>query len=99
MSARIVKDVLGIFNCDFHDFEAELGALAKIRKHDEYTYLHCLNVARLSVSLGKRLGLTEVMLVDLGWAALLHDIGKLHVPINVLNKLKKFSPEELAIMQ
>jgi HD-GYP domain-containing protein (c-di-GMP phosphodiesterase class II) len=38
-------------------------------------------------------------LVDLGWSALLHDIGKLNVPLDVLNKMKKFSSEELTIMQ
>lgn len=94
-----MRDINQIFSCDFSQFEAELNAIAQIRKHDEYTYLHCLNVARLSVSLGKRLGLDEKMLMDLGWAALLHDLGKLHVPLEVLNKVKKFSSEELSKMQ
>jgi putative nucleotidyltransferase with HDIG domain len=77
----------------------EVETLKAIKAHDEYTYLHSLNVARLSVNLGKRLGLSERHLEDLGWAALLHDIGKLHVPIEILNKAKKFSPEEFAVMQ
>lgn len=99
MKASIVKDVSTIFTCDFQNFEAELLALEKIKQHDEYTYLHSLNVARLSVMLGRRLGLRIDQLTDLGWAALLHDLGKLHVPLNVLNKFSKFTPEELSIMQ
>jgi len=99
MSTAIRRDIHSIFQCDLPLYEAEAAALTKIRKHDEYTYLHSLNVARLSVGLGIRLGLNAEMIVDLGWAALLHDIGKLHVPLEVLNKLKKFTPDELAIMQ
>lgn len=94
-----MKHISSIFECDFRKFEAELETLAKIKKYDEYTYLHSLNVARLSVQLGRRLGLVGDQIVDLGWSALLHDIGKLHVPLDVLNKMKKFSAEELAIMQ
>lgn len=99
MEARTIRDISSIFICDFKDFEIEIATLEKIRAHDEYTYLHCLNVARLSVALGKRLGIAESHLTNLGWAALLHDIGKLGVPINILNKLKKFTPEELEVMK
>ncbi|MBN8554027.1 MAG: HD-GYP domain-containing protein [Deltaproteobacteria bacterium] len=99
MKALIIKNISSVFTCDFRLFEAEIAALSKVRKYDEYTYLHSLNVARLSVALGKRLGLTDEMIIDLGWAALLHDIGKLHVPLDILNKMKKFSGDELAIMQ
>lgn len=99
MSAAIRRQVSQIFSCDFSVYEPELAALQKIREYDEYTYLHCLNVTRLSVHLGQRLGLEQQELVDLGWAALLHDLGKLHVPLQILNKVKKFHPEELVVMQ
>src|SRR4051812_30329456 len=99
MNAKIIQQISSIFVCEFQQYEAEVQTLSKIRKHDEYTYLHSLNVCRLSVALGKRLGLSDEMLVDLGWAALLHDIGKLNVPTEILNKMHKFSKEELTVMQ
>jgi len=99
MITAIKKDILAIIDCDLNQFGAELDSLISIRKYDEYTYLHCLNVARLSVQLGERLGFDTEMLIDLGWAALLHDLGKLRVPLDILNKVKSFSATELAIMQ
>lgn len=99
MNPRIIREVSQIFSFNPKDFEMELNALERVRTHDEYTYLHSVNVARLSVDLGRRLELTAEQLVDLGWAALLHDIGKIQVPISVLNKMKKFTSEELAVMR
>jgi HD-GYP domain-containing protein (c-di-GMP phosphodiesterase class II) len=99
MRARIIKEVSMIFMSDFKKFEGELQVLEKIRKHDEYTYLHSMNVTRLSVTLGRRMGFSEEMIEDLGWAALLHDLGKTAVPLSVLNKATKFVGNELAVMQ
>ncbi len=99
MNPRIHRDILSIFQCDLHRYQAEVETLVRIRSYDEYTYLHSLNVARLSVNLGRRLGFEADKIENLGWAALLHDIGKLNVPISILNKLKKFSADELAVMQ
>ena len=99
MREAIIKHIRSIIDIEPSEFDAEIDALIEIKKHDEYTYLHSLNVARLAVGLGKKMEVSGQRLVDLGWAALLHDLGKLHVPLEILNKVSKFAPEELAIMQ
>lgn len=99
MNNQIIRQVSAILEEEPIGCDQELEALAKIKKHDEYTYLHSLNVARLAFNLGKKLSISRLKLTELGWAALLHDLGKLHVPIEVLNKVSKFSPQELATMQ
>lgn len=99
MKEVIIRQITSIFEDDLQERELEVEALVKVRKHDEYTYLHSLNVARLAVALGRKLEISGQRITDLGWAALLHDLGKLHVPLEILNKVTKFAPHELAIMQ
>lgn len=74
--------------------EYSLVGLTALKDHDEYTYAHCVNVCVLSVSMGQVLGLDRQALADLGVGALLHDIGKLAVPGDVLRKPAALSPEE-----
>lgn len=69
------------------------------KNYDNYTYQHCLNVAVLSISTGISLGLSEHMLHDLGMAGLLHDIGKIFIPVEILNKPGKLTDEEFQIMK
>lgn len=68
--------------------------LHKIKGHDEYTYRHSLNVGLLSGVIGKILGLPEHETFLLGQMGLLHDIGKVKIKDNVLNKQGKLSKEE-----
>lgn len=79
--------------------EYSLVGLTAVKDHDEYTYAHCVNVSILSVGMGQALGLSRQVLADLGVAALLHDLGKLAVPGEVLRKPERLSPEEWALMQ
>lgn len=74
--------------------EYSIVGLTAMRNHDEYTYAHCVNVSVLSIAMGQRLGLSRTELADLGVAALLHDIGKLTVPSDVLGKPGRFTAEE-----
>ena len=69
------------------------------KNYDNYTYQHCLNVAILSISTGISLGLGENMLHDVGMAGLLHDIGKMMIPIEILNKPSKLTEDEFEIMK
>ncbi len=79
--------------------EYSIVGLTALKDHDEYTYAHCVNVAVLSVSMGQVLGLSRQTLADLGVAALLHDIGKVSIPGDVLRKPSALTPDEWQLMR
>jgi HD-GYP domain-containing protein (c-di-GMP phosphodiesterase class II) len=79
--------------------EYSIVGLTALKDHDEYTYAHCVNVAILSVNMGQVLGLGRQTLADLGVAALLHDIGKVTIPGEVLRKPAALTAEEWQLMR
>ena len=79
--------------------EVSIVGLTALKDHDEYTYAHCVNVSILSVSMGHVLGFPRQTLADLGVAALVHDIGKIAIPGDVLRKPAKLTPDEWAQMR
>jgi HD-GYP domain-containing protein (c-di-GMP phosphodiesterase class II) len=79
--------------------EAFMIGLTNVEKHDEYTAHHSVNVAIMSIGVGRRLGLEKKELVDLGISAFFHDIGKLDVPLEILRKKDKLNKDERHIME
>ena len=79
--------------------ETSVVGLTTIRDYDEYTFTHSVNVCIFSVALGKKLGLSRLQLYDLGMTALLHDVGKARVPIEILNKTTGLDEQEWRVMQ
>lgn len=79
--------------------EASMLGLTALRDFDEYTFVHSVNVSILAVALGRRLGLPKPQLLELGLAALLHDVGKSQVPLDVLNKPGRLTEEEFALVR
>lgn len=73
--------------------------IIEFKSYDDYTYQHCLNVGIMCISTGVSLGLSEYMLHELGMAGLLHDIGKMLIPIEIINKPDKLTKEEFDIMK
>jgi HD-GYP domain-containing protein (c-di-GMP phosphodiesterase class II) len=69
-----------------------------LKSHDEYTFVHSVNVALLVLAQARGFGFEGSLLHAIGVAALLHDVGKLRVPLHVLNKEGKLSGEEWATM-
>ena len=66
--------------------ETLLLGLSTIRDFDDYTYTHSVNVALLSMSLGRRIGLSQVFLEQLAICGMFHDLGKVEVPKDIINK-------------
>lgn len=74
-------------------------SVARLKSHDEYTYMHSVAVCALMLALARRLGLDEAGVRDAGAAGLLHDLGKAAMPLEVLNKPGALSDEEFRIMK
>ncbi len=74
-----------------------LGRMVELR--DPYTKGHSVRVAALAVLLGKRLGRAGYELQGLQLMGLLHDIGKVGIPTEILSKPSRLSPEELELMR
>jgi putative nucleotidyltransferase with HDIG domain len=72
--------------------------LLKLRSFDEYTTTHCLNVSVLAMALAEFVGLKGGDVRNFGVAGLLHDIGKVNIPHDILTKPGKLTPEERTIM-
>ena len=66
--------------------ESLMLGLATIRDYDDYTYTHSVNVALLAMALGKRIGLSQILLEQLGICGMFHDLGKVEVPKEILLK-------------
>jgi len=78
--------------------ESLLGAVRALKSFDEYTYTHALNVSVLAMALGRWLGLPGDLCEVLGLAGLCHDVGKTHIPVEILNKPGRLSDGERAVM-
>ena len=76
-----------------------LISLARLKTADDYTYMHSVAVCALMIALSKQLGLSEQETRRAGIAGLLHDLGKMLVPMEVLNKPGKLTDEEFAIIK
>jgi len=73
--------------------------MSKIREQDEYTAEHCLNVCILAMVFGRHLGLSEKDIVRLGLCGLLHDVGKMKMPMDILNKPEKLNSDEFDVIK
>jgi HD-GYP domain-containing protein (c-di-GMP phosphodiesterase class II) len=73
--------------------------LAPLKTHDEYTFIHSVNVSLLVVAQGRSLGIKGQALHALGVAGLCHDIGKLSVPLDILNRPGKLEGDDWRVMQ
>ncbi|HEX8394098.1 MAG TPA: HD domain-containing phosphohydrolase [Longimicrobium sp.] len=81
-----------------HGDQQMILPLLRLRDHDEYTTTHSMNVAVLTMALSEFLGYPQTDVRAFGVAGLLHDIGKVRIPRDILNKPGKLTAEERAII-
>ena len=87
-------------NEDLENIENILFAFANIAEaRDSYTARHTARVSMYAQSLGRRVGLSHNSIEDLRRAGILHDIGKIGIPDQILNKTNKLSEEEFNILK
>ena len=94
-AARLTQQMVDIIQTD----ETILVGLASIKKFDEYTFAHSVNVCILSMIMGDRLRLYKSDIAHLGVAALLHDIGKTYIPQTILNKPGRLEDKDWELMK
>jgi putative nucleotidyltransferase with HDIG domain len=76
-----------------------LLALTTLKNYDNYTFTHMVNVSILTMGQARGLGIDGPLLREFGLAALMHDIGKVRTPLDILNKPDKLTDAEFAIMK
>lgn len=76
-----------------------LMALTALKRYDNYTFTHMVNVSVLAMAQARSLNLEGPMIREFGFAALMHDIGKVNTPLDVLNKPDKLTKDEFDQMK
>ncbi|OBX19098.1 hypothetical protein A9995_08115 [Erythrobacter sp. QSSC1-22B] len=99
IESRAVTSVVEEVVASIENNRHALLKVLRLKKKDEYTYLHSVAVCALMVNLARQLGIDEQEAAVLGTAGLLHDIGKVMVPAEVLNKPGKLTAEEYVLAQ
>jgi HD-GYP domain-containing protein (c-di-GMP phosphodiesterase class II) len=101
-----LTDVVLLYICSQPVFHTMSETLAKYRQlavsveaKDGYTYEHCLRIQDLSVKVGRHLKLSASQLSYLLWGAFMHDLGKVGVPDEILQKPAKLTAPEWEVMK
>ena len=76
-----------------------LLALTTLKNYDSYTFTHMVNVSILTMGQARGLGIEGPLLREFGLSALLHDIGKVKTPSDILNKPEKLTEKEFEILR
>lgn len=79
--------------------EKALVNINDLKSFDDYTYHHSLSVAVLSIAMGQHLGYSGPELNRLGTSAIMHDIGKTAIPVEIIRKAAKLTPEEFDLIK
>ncbi|WP_227937384.1 HD-GYP domain-containing protein [Alkalihalobacillus deserti] len=93
--SKVIKAILS----DIKENENALTILSDMFVYDSYIFTHSLNVTVYTLGLAVELGFNDKQMMDIGMGALLHDVGKMAIPVEVLNKPGRLNDEEFSIIQ
>lgn len=91
----LVEDIAGSIGRHPHAFIS----LVRLKSADDYTWLHSVAVCALMMALARQLNLEPALVHQLGIAGLFHDLGKVGIPLSILNKPGKLTDEEFNIIK
>jgi putative nucleotidyltransferase with HDIG domain len=95
----LIEMTTDIYDSNFRDTEITQREAAAIEKVDGYTFHHCSRIKDYSIELWKKLRQPVERVTMLRWGAYFHDIGKLAIPVEILNKEGKLTNEEWEVMK
>jgi putative nucleotidyltransferase with HDIG domain len=99
VNLRTVREVVQLLVQKIAGSSAALGQILAVKLYENLTYCHSVNVAALSLLIGRQLGFSESLTSALAEAALLHDIGKTRIPLDVLRKPGALDRRERLMME
>jgi putative nucleotidyltransferase with HDIG domain len=99
MNLMTVREIVELLVRKVAGSSAALGQILAVKLYENLTYCHSVNVATLSLLIGRQLGFDAAMTSALGEAALLHDIGKTRIPLEVLRKPGALDKRERKMME
>jgi HD-GYP domain-containing protein (c-di-GMP phosphodiesterase class II) len=96
---RTVHDLVRLLMCRVVTSKAAIAQILAVKQYENLTYIHSVNVAVLSLLLGRQLGLDEETLASLVEAGVLHDVGKTRIPLDVVKKPGTLDKRERKLME
>jgi putative nucleotidyltransferase with HDIG domain len=94
-----IRDIVHLLIQKVAASNAALGQILAVKLYENLTYCHSVNVATLSLLIGKQIGLDQAATSALAEAALLHDIGKTRIPLEILKKPSALDKRERRMME
>ncbi len=94
-----VRDLVRLLICKVARSHAALGQILAVKQYENLTYCHSVNVAMLSLLIGRQAGFDESAMSALVEAALLHDIGKTRIPLDIVKKPGALDRQERRLIE
>jgi HD-GYP domain-containing protein (c-di-GMP phosphodiesterase class II) len=99
LDTRAVRDLVRLLIGRVVSSNAALAQILAVKRYENLTYIHSVNVAVLSLLLGRKVGLGDDQLTALVEAAVLHDVGKTRIPLDVVKKPGALDRRERRMME